>query len=89
MAMTVEQQSHMKLSTLQVSDMQGGRLHCRQLPVMAQDKVKGKNRASGSPAPQEGHEEAEANVDHDGDVDVVHVVLGHVRIRRQQLRVPG
>lgn len=39
-------------------------------------------------APEERHEEAEADVDHDGDMDVEHVVLGHMRICCCQLRIP-
>ena len=37
--------------------------------------------------PQEGHEVAKADVDHDGHVDVVHVVLADMRISRHQLWV--
>ena len=40
-------------------------------------------------APEEGHEEAKAYIDHDGHVNVEHVVLCHMRVRGCELGVPA
>lgn len=39
--------------------------------------------------PEKGHQKAKSNVDHDGHVNVPHVVLGHMSISCSQLWIPA